>query len=90
MGGNIRLRKGTVPHIFECQRPTNIKVQRSVAIKRNRRDVLQGIEELPEAQLSTSSALEWVDCGSAHTETDPIELSDKDKRLTVETCHVKD
>ncbi|CAH1108287.1 unnamed protein product [Psylliodes chrysocephalus] len=69
MGGNVRLRKGVLPHIFKCQQSgyESIKPERGAAAKKRRIEILQNIES---SNLThTSKSVKWVDCGSGSGDT---------------------
>lgn len=91
MGGNVRLRKGVLPHIYKCQQSgsESIKPKRGAAAKRRRLETLQNIES---SNLThTSASGEWVDCssGSGAVEDDPLELSDDGPTLVPDNGHVR-
>ncbi|XP_056636272.1 uncharacterized protein LOC130444923 isoform X1 [Diorhabda sublineata] len=75
MGGNCRLKKEVVPHIFKCQLSSIIKPERNNAPKRPRNDILQTLETPVDVQVSISTQIEWVDCGNTDVKFNPLESS---------------
>lgn len=87
VGGRIQLKKGVVPHKFQCQRNTEEKAERSAVDKRYRIKYLEKILNEDPVPLTTDAPEEiFVVCGEeGNIEKDPLRLendpcTDKSKR----------
>lgn len=68
MGGNIKLKKGVLPHKFDCQRLDKAPSSTKHKIRFGRKkkvDMNQNMDTTDESSTAPLTPIEWVDCGAA-------------------------
>lgn len=68
MGGSIKLKKGVVPHKFDCHQinKTPSSAKRRVRVGRKRKVCTEpNMDTTGATSTATTAPIEWVDCGAA-------------------------